>query len=206
MDYDVNMIGNVRFRKPSSSFHFSRESFRKNSLALFYGMALFFLLARRSESDSSIFLPSLPQFLLQFTGISLYLCGVSLVIVSAIIFVSGKVRMPALILLIYVAGLSFYNIRIFDSEAAGLSLIGIFLPYLMLFSVSPSCVSVGLDCSHDIVFRSLSICFGIFVILNMSLLLMGYGYYGFLSSRYSGITFHPNQFGMAASLGFLFFM
>ena len=167
--------------------------------ALLYGTLLLSLLFRKKDGGDLLDAANMPGFLTPFLTYSLHFAIVLVAIIVVRNISTNKLKLPKPYIILYLFSIFFYNLRVFDASEMLRSFVGSALPLLMLIAISNK---INIEKQSEILRNSLAVCFAGFTLINTSLLILGYGYHGF---RFSGITFHPNQLGLAAGLASIFF-
>jgi O-antigen ligase len=142
----------------------------------------------------AIFSSALPTF---WAELGAYTSQLAIVILVALLASRSDFRRPALPALLYGAFAIFYNLRIADSDAIAESAGGIIVAgCICLLSLRPSDVRRQLQLATQT--RDAFVLFALsYVGVNFVLMISGYGYHGY---RFSGLSYHPNQFAQIAAL------
>lgn len=182
----------------------NRFSFKKmwqiHLPALMYGSLLLLLLFRKKDDGNTGNTASMPSIIAPLLNYSLHISIILIGIMVLKTLSSRKLKLPPYYVIAYMFSIFFYNIRVFDTNDISRSLVGVFLPPLTLLLVSGS---KNRDIQPLILREALTFCFASFSIINVILLILGFGYHGF---RFSGVTFHPNQMGLVACLSSIYFI
>lgn len=195
------MLSRKLTKKPS---HLLRKSQLSITIqTILYGALLTFLLIRKKAEDPSALIldtAKMPSYLTPLLNNSLYISIAIMVSISFFRVASKKIAPPSKYILIYLFAILTYNIRLFDSSEPATSLAGVAIPFLMLITATPPSKRIS---GNALLENSLILCFSALTLVNSLLLFLGYGYHGF---RFSGVSFHPNQLGIASGISTIFFI
>lgn len=187
---------------PKSEMKFS---FRVKVETLLITLGCFFLYFRLSDAAVIGQVTSTHWLFAAISHYSLLFAFAAIFFLSFLQVVAGKKLNISRPLQIYLAVLFLYSLRIFSVEDVGKSLAGVFVVVMFLFVASSF-----KDRERQLIFfhtvEKGLFWFGVLVVLtSLFLYLQGVGYY-YKGFRFSGLSFHPNQFGLITALVLIFFL
>ena len=180
-------------------------SFKEKSETILITLGCFFLYFRLSDAAVIGQATSTHWLFAALSPYSLILAFTSLFLLFSSRIIAGKRLNVSPLLQFYLAVLFFYSLRIFSIDEVGKSLAGIFVVVMFIFVAS----SYKDKKRQLIFFRTVEVgiyWFGVLVVLtSLFLFLQGLGYF-YQGFRFSGLSFHPNQFGLITALVLIYFL